>query len=56
MRRYLTKALETEVEEGELTEAQAIAFAQRIMYENQMQCFDVEATRTANVEALTAAV
>jgi hypothetical protein len=51
MRRYLTKALEAEVEEGEMTEPEAIAFARQVLFENQMSCFDVAGTRAANVEA-----
>ena len=54
MRRHLTKALQAEVDEGELTEDQAIAFAQRILCDNQANCFDVEATRRANQQAVTA--
>lgn len=51
MRRYLTKALQAQVDAGEMTEPQAIEFAQRILFDNQVACFDIEATRAANVEA-----
>ena len=48
MRHHLTRALQAEVDDGELTEAEAITFARRILFDNQMDCFDVEATRQAN--------
>ena len=51
MRQYLTKALQAEIDDGEMTEAQAIALAQRMMFDNQMACFDVAGTRAANVAA-----
>ncbi len=51
MRHYLTKAMQAEIDDGEMTEGQAITFAQRILFDNQMACFDVEATREANVRA-----
>lgn len=46
-RRWLTKALEAEVAEGELTEREAIEVATRLMRANQLACFDVESTRAA---------
>jgi len=52
MRKYLTKALQAQVDDDELTEQQAIDFAQRVMFDNQMACFDVDATREANVKAM----
>ncbi len=56
MRRYLTKALQAEVDEGEMTESEAIRFARRVLFDNQMSCFDVEGTRAANVEGVAANV
>jgi uncharacterized protein len=44
---WLTRALGTEVEEGLLTEAQAIALAGRWLGGNQRACFDVERARAA---------
>ena len=44
-RKWLTKALQAEVDEGELTEAQAIAVARRLLQENQGACFDLEGVR-----------
>lgn len=41
-RTWLTRALEAEVMEGLLSEADAMAFARRIMRENQYDCFRVE--------------
>jgi uncharacterized protein len=46
-RRWLTKALEAEVAEGELTEPEAIRVASRLMRENQLACFDLKGTRAA---------
>ena len=46
MRRWLTRALEAEVEAGDLTEAEAIEVASRLMRENQLACFDVEGKRS----------
>jgi hypothetical protein len=46
-RRWLTRALEKEVAEGDLTCEQAIRIAHRIMHENQYACFDIEGTRAA---------
>ena len=44
-RRGLTKALQTEVDDGFLTEAQAIQVASRLMQGNQADCFDLAGTR-----------
>jgi predicted TIM-barrel fold metal-dependent hydrolase len=54
-RRWLARALEAEVEAGDLTEAEAIRVAHRIMRENQYACFDVEGTRAAAREQLEVA-
>ena len=48
MRRHLTRALQAEIAAGDMTEPEAIAFARRVLFENQMRCFDVEGTRAAN--------
>lgn len=52
MRTWFTRALQAEVDEGLLTEAQAIGIATRIMRDNAYDCFDVAGTR----ENLAAAV
>ena len=44
-RRWLTRTLQAEVEDGLLTEAEAIALASRLMRENQYACFRVAAKR-----------
>ena len=46
-RRWLTRALEAEVAEGDLTEREAIELATRLMRGNQLACFDLEGTRAA---------
>jgi predicted TIM-barrel fold metal-dependent hydrolase len=46
-RRGLTKALQAEVDDGALTEREAIALATRFMQTNQRECFDIEGTRAA---------
>ncbi|MDA0748528.1 MAG: amidohydrolase family protein [bacterium] len=51
-RRWLTRALEKEVVEGDLTEPQAMAVATRLMLENQKACFDLEGTRAAIRKAM----
>lgn len=43
----LTRALQAEIDDGLLTEQQAIALAQRFMQNNQRACFDIEGTRAA---------
>jgi len=51
MRQGLTRSLEAEVAEGDLTETQAIAFARRVLHDNQVKCFDLEQTRALNIAA-----
>jgi predicted TIM-barrel fold metal-dependent hydrolase len=46
-RQWLTRALRAEVDEGFLTEAEAIRLATRLMRENQAACFDLDGTRAA---------
>ena len=46
-RRWLTRALEAEVDENLLTEQQAMDVATRLMRTNQEQCFDLGSTRQA---------
>jgi uncharacterized protein len=43
----LTRALQAEVDEGQLNEKQAVSLAQRFMQGNQRACFDLEGTRAA---------
>ncbi len=49
---WLGKTLEAEVEEGYLTESQAMHIASRVMYDNQYECFDLEGTRGAIYQAM----
>jgi hypothetical protein len=49
---WLTKTLEAEVNEGYLTETQAIHIATRIMHDNQYECCDLEGTRSAIHQAM----
>ncbi len=49
---WLDKTLEAEVEEGYLTESQAMHIASRVMYDNQYECFDLEGTRNAIYRAM----
>ena len=51
-RKWLTKALEAEVCDGNLTEQPAMDVAPRLMRRNQLDCFDVEGTRTAVRQAM----
>lgn len=44
-RRWLTRALEEEVRDGDLTEAQALGFARKILQDNQRDCFDLDGLR-----------
>ena len=44
-RRWLTRALQAEVEDGLMSEAEAMAAASRLMRDNQYDCFRVEAKR-----------
>ena len=46
-RQWLTRALQTEVDEGLLLPAEAIALATRLMRTNQEECFDIAGTRAA---------
>ena len=46
-RRGLQRALEAEIAEGDLTEADAITIARRLMRDNQYACFDIAGTRAA---------
>jgi hypothetical protein len=46
-RQWLTRALQGEVEDGLLTEREAIDLATRLMRANQQECFDIEGTRAA---------
>lgn len=46
-RKWLTKTLQAEVTDGELTERQAIEVATRLMCGNQLACFDLTGTRAA---------
>ena len=47
-RNEIRRALEAEIDEGYLTEKQAMAYATQIMHTNQYACFDVAGTR-ANI-------
>ena len=44
-RREIQRALEAEIDEGYLSEKQAMAFASRFMNTNQYECFDIHGTR-----------
>ena len=46
-RAWLTRALQAEVDDGLLTEVEAIQLARRVMRENQAACFDLEGRRAA---------
>ena len=48
-RRWLTRALQAEVDNGQMTEQEAFTFATRIMCANQEECFNLAAKRTAIV-------
>ena len=52
-RRWLTRSLQAEIDEGLLTEAQAIQLATRLMRENQLDCFDIPGKR-AHLHAVAA--
>ena len=55
-RQWLTRALQGEVDDGLMTETEAMAYAERIMRRNQEACFDLAATRAAiNAAGLAAA-
>ena len=51
-RQWLTRALQAEVDERLLTEAEAIELARRMMLDNQRDVFDIDTTRSANERAL----
>ena len=53
-RNEIGRALEAEIEDGYMTEEQAIDVATRIMRENQYACFDIPGTRANIREANTA--
>jgi hypothetical protein len=53
MRKWLAKALRAEIDDGYLTEKQAMDIACRIMHDNQYEVFDVEGTR-ANIRGFLA--
>lgn len=44
-RNEIRRALEAEIDDGYMTEKQAMVFADRIMNKNQYECFDIEGTR-----------
>jgi hypothetical protein len=46
-RAWLTRALQAEIDDGDLRESQAIELATRLMCGNQQDCFDLEGTRAA---------
>ncbi len=50
-RNEIRRALEAEIDDGYMTEKQAMAFADRIMNKNQYECFDIEGTRNNIVKA-----
>ncbi|MBC8077344.1 MAG: hypothetical protein H7Y32_14815, partial [Chloroflexales bacterium] len=54
-RAWLTRALQAEVDDGLLSEREAIAYATRLMRLNQLDCFDV-AGRQAALLAVAPAV
>lgn len=47
MRRWLTRAMQAEVDDGDLTERQAMTIVDSIFRGNQYNCFDIEGTRAA---------
>jgi len=53
MRAGLTKALQAEIDDGYITEEQAMDVARRVMHDNQYEVFDVEGTR-ANIREYAA--
>jgi predicted TIM-barrel fold metal-dependent hydrolase len=54
-RTWLTRALQAEVSDGLLTEREAIAYATRIMRQNQLDCFDIAGRQEALLAATRAA-
>jgi hypothetical protein len=53
-RQWFTRALEGEVADGLVSEKEAIALAQRLMRDNQFDCFRIESKRPAIVGSLQA--
>ena len=53
-RAWITRALTGEVEDGLLTEGEAIALATRIMRDNQLECFDIAGRRATLLAAARA--
>ena len=49
-RTEITRTLESEIANGYMTEKRAMAIDERIMRDNQFDCFDVSGTR-ANIRA-----
>lgn len=54
-RQGLTRALQAEVDEGLVKEADAIALASRFMAENQMECFHVAEKKQTVMQMVQAA-
>ena len=54
MRKWLARCLQDEIDAGDMTEAQAIAMASRLLRENQLAAFDVEGTRAAMQQGVAA--
>ena len=46
-RTWLSKTLQSEIDDGFLSEAQAIKLGEAIMSKNQKACFDIEGTRAS---------
>ena len=46
-RKWLNRTMQAEVDDGYLTEKEAIGLAKRFMFDNQRECFDIESTRSA---------
>lgn len=53
-RRWLTRALDAEVPDDLLTEAQAMRVASQVMQEDRLACFDLEGTQAAIRKAMAA--
>jgi hypothetical protein len=54
MRKWLTRALQAEVDAGDMTERDAMEIASRLLRDNQIACFDVAGTRAAIEQQLQA--
>ena len=52
-RQCIEKALTAEIDEGYLTEKQALFVAEKVMHDNQYECFDIIETRS-NIQAIVA--